>query len=267
MAGAVQMRSNETVGLEQHLRERQQRKDLLVMTHVVCGYPSFEDNLRELEVMAEFGVDVVELQFPFSEPSADGPLFVRANEIALQNGVRPDDCFDFMAKVAGRFPFKVLMMGYYNTAFKMGAETFLARLQAAGGCGYILSDLPVEEAAELHRLSDQRGLSPIVLMTPTSTGERLEKLAGAARGFVYGVARKGVTGEHTEMTDELDSFIRRCRRHTSLPLGIGFGVSQKGDIDYLRGRADIAIIGTAALQAWENGRETALRDFFKNLGI
>lgn len=254
-------------GLEQYLRERRQNKDLLIMTHVVCGYPSFEDNWTELEIMAEFGVDIVELQFPFSEPSADGPLFVRANELALKAGVTPADCFAFMEKVTKHFPFKVLMMGYYNTAFKMGIDAFLQRLAAAGGCGYILPDLPVDEAIELHRLSEQYDLAPVVLMTPTSTERNLAKLGGAARGMVYAVARKGVTGTKTDMSDELNQFLARCREHTNLPIGVGFGVSSKDDIDFLRGRADMAIIGTAALRAWEEGGEERLRGFFSQLGI
>ncbi|MCK9469721.1 MAG: tryptophan synthase subunit alpha [Porticoccaceae bacterium] len=255
------------MGLEDYLRERKAHKDLLVMTHVVCGYPSFEDNWAELEVMAEFGVDIVELQFPFSEPSADGPMFVRANELALKRGVTPADCFAFMKKVADHFPFKVLMMGYYNTAFKMGAETFLTRLREAGGCGYILPDLPVDEARELHSLSAQYGLDPVLLMTPTSTDRSLEKLGAAARGMIYAVARKGVTGSKTDMGDDLDQFLARCRRHTNLPIGVGFGVSTRQDIDFLRGRADMVIIGTAALRAWEEGGVEGLRSFFRDLGI
>lgn len=253
--------------LEHYLRQRQQGKDLLVMTHVVCGYPSFEDNWKELEIMAEFGVDIVELQFPFSEPSADGPLFVRANELALKAGVTPADCFAFMKKVTDHFPFKVLMMGYYNTAFKMGAETFLQRLKDAGGCGYILPDLPVDEAVELHALSENYGLAPVLLMTPTSTDRSLQKLGHAARGMIYAVARKGVTGTKTDMSEELDLFLNRCRKVTPLPIGVGFGVSSKADIDFLRGRADMAIIGTAALRAWEDGAAAGLREFFAGLGI
>lgn len=253
--------------LETYLRERQQSKNLLVMTHVVCGYPSFEDNWKELEVMAEFGVDLVELQFPFSEPSADGPLFVKANELALEAGVKPADCFAFMEKAAKHFPFKVLMMGYYNTAFKMGAKTFLEKLQSAGGVGYILPDLPVEESEELYSLSDEMDLAPVVLMTPTSTDKRLKRLGQAARGMIYAVARKGVTGTKTEMSNELNDFLDRCRQVTSLPIGVGFGVSSREDIDFLRGKADMAIIGTAALKAWEKGGKTELRSFFESLGI
>ncbi|OUS10069.1 tryptophan synthase subunit alpha [Gammaproteobacteria bacterium 53_120_T64] len=251
--------------LEQYLRERLQHKDLLLMTHVVCGYPSFEDNWRELEIMAEFGVDMVELQFPFSEPSADGPLFVKANQQAVADGVRPADCFEFMRKVTEHFSFKVLMMGYYNTAFKMGHESFIKKLSAAGGCGYILPDLPVEEAGELHALSKPEELAPIVLMTPTNTDVRLKVLGAAAEGFIYAVARKGVTGGHTEMGDDLKAFIAHCRQHTQLPIAVGFGVSQKSDLDFLRGKADIAIIGTAALKAWEDGGEDSLQAFFSGL--
>lgn len=251
--------------LEQYLRERLQQKDLLLMTHVVCGYPSFEDNWRELEIMAEFGVDMVELQFPFSEPSADGPLFVKANQEAVSSGVRPADCFEFMRKVSDHFPFKVLMMGYYNTAFKMGHESFIKQLSAAGGCGYILPDLPVEEAGELHQLSQAKELAPIALMTPTNTDARLKILGAAAEGFIYAVARKGVTGGQTEMGDDLKAFIGHCRQHSDLPIAVGFGVSQKADLDFLRGKADIAIIGTAALKAWEDGGEDSFRAFFSGL--
>jgi tryptophan synthase alpha chain len=105
------------VGLQTYIDQRKKDKDILVMAHVVCGYPSFEANMQALEIMADAGVDLVELQFPFSEPSADGPLFVKANEQSLKSGTTVDQCFEFMQQASERFPFKILMMGYYNTAF------------------------------------------------------------------------------------------------------------------------------------------------------
>ena len=253
------------MGLQSFIAERKKDKDLLVMAHVVCGYPSFEDNLKELEVMAEAGVDVVELQFPFSEPSADGPLFVHANEQSLKSGTTVDQCFELMAEVSARFPFKVLMMGYYNTAFKMGEDVFIERLKAAGGVGFILPDLPIEEAGNLHRLADQAGIEPVILMTPTSSDKRLAQLGTASRGMVYAVARKGVTGSKTNMGDDVVALIERCRQHTDVPIGVGFGISSKEDMDFLRGHADLAIIGTAALKAWEQSGTEGLREFFKLL--
>ena len=101
-------------------------------------------------------------QFPFSEPSADGPLFVHANEESLKSGTTVEQCFELMAEVV-RFPFKVLMMGYYNTAFKMGEELFIQRLKAAGGVGFILPDLPIEEAGSIHALAEEAGIEPIIL--------------------------------------------------------------------------------------------------------
>jgi len=253
--------------LSEHLAARRREKKLLVMTHVVCGYPSFEDNWRELEIMAEFGVDLVELQFPFSEPSADGPLFVKANQESLASGTTVEQCFEFMARASAHFPFRVLMMGYYNTAFKMGHEAFVRRLAEAGAVGFILPDLPVEEAGELHALAAAADLAPIVLMTPTNTDARLAELAQSARGFVYAVARKGVTGGTTTMSDEVAEFLGRCRAVTALPLALGFGVATREDIAFIAGHADIAIIGTAALRAWEADGARGLRGFLAGIGI
>jgi tryptophan synthase alpha chain len=253
------------MGLESFLAERKKDKDLLVMAHVVCGYPSFEDNMLELEIMAEAGVDLVELQFPFSEPSADGPLFVHANEQSLKAGTTVEQCFEFMQQASERFPFKLLMMGYYNTVFKMGEETFVKRVKDAGGVGYILPDLPVEESANLHRLSEEAGIEPIILMTPTSTDKRLAQLGAVSRGLVYVVARKGVTGSKTNMGDDVLALIERCRQHTNVPIGVGFGISGKQDMDFLRGSADMAIVGTAALKTWEESGADGLRKFFAEL--
>ena len=256
--------------LNQYIAERKQalagtERKALIMTHVICGYPSFAENWKALQVMQEFGVDLVELQFPFSEPSADGPLFVKANQQAIDNGVHVQDCFDFMRKVTQEFSFKVVMMGYYNTVFKTGHRAFMHRLKDAGGTAFILPDLPIEEASELHDIAKRLDIVPIVLMTPTNSDERLRQLARAADGFIYTVARKGVTGSSTEMNAEVADFIARCRQHTDLPLAVGFGVSTKADIDFIGEHADIAVIGTAALKAWESDGETGLRQFFEQL--
>lgn len=235
------------------------------MTHVVCGYPSFDDNWQALKIMAEAGVELVELQFPFSEPSADGPLFVNANQEAIKNGVSVNDCFQFMQRVSATFPFKVVMMGYFNTVFKTGTREFMQRLKAAGGSGFILPDLPIEEASALHEMAAELNLDPIILMTPTNSDSRLAELAAAARGFIYCVARKGVTGSQTQMNDDVATFIKRCRQFTDLPLAIGFGVSQKSDLEFIAEQGDIAVIGTAALKVWERGHEVALTTFFTQL--
>jgi tryptophan synthase alpha chain len=170
-----------------------------------------------------------------------------------------------MKLVSERFPFKVLMMGYYNTVFKMGEDVFVQRLKDAGGVGYILPDLPVEESANLHQLSADVGVEPIILMTPTSSDKRLAQLGAASRGMVYVVARKGVTGSKTNMGDDVVALIDRCRQHTDVPMGVGFGITSKADMDFLRGTADLAIVGTAALKTWEESGAEGLRRFFAEL--
>jgi tryptophan synthase alpha chain len=250
---------------QKQLSRSQEDKAAMIMTHVVCGYPSFEDNWKELEIMAEFGVDLVELQFPFSEPSADGPLFVNANQEAIRSGVHVADCFEFMRQVSAKFPFKVIMMGYYNTVFKTGHRVFLEQLKASGGVGFILPDLPIEEATEFYALASELDLTPVILMTPTNSDQRLKQLAAAASGFIYTVARKGVTGSSTNMNEDVAKFIVRCRQYTDLPLAVGFGVSSNEDIEFIGQHADIAVIGTAALKAWEKNREEGLRSFFQRL--
>jgi len=254
------------MALNSYLSERDSSDNKpMVMTHVVCGYPSFEENWQALEIMQAAGVDLVELQFPFSEPSADGPLFVKANQAAIDSGVHVDDCFAFMKKVTNEFSFQVVMMGYYNTVFKTGHREFLQRLKDAGGEAFILPDLPVEEAGELHTIAKELDLSPIILMTPTSSDNRLAELAACADGFIYAVARKGVTGSSTEMSKPVADFIQRCRKHTDLPIAVGFGVSNKSDIEFIGMHADIAVIGTAALKAWEADGKKGLKSFLQKL--
>ena len=250
---------------EQKAKLSKKQRPAMIMTHVVCGYPSFEANWEALKIMDSFGVDLVELQFPFSEPSADGPLFVKANQEAISNGVHVEDCFNFMAKVTAEFSFKVVMMGYYNTVFKTGHQAFLQRLKDAGAYGFILPDLPIEEAGELHSIAKQLELAPVVLMTPTNTDARLAELAKSADGFIYTVARKGVTGSDTNMNTEVSEFIERCRKFTKLPLAVGFGVSNADDVAFIGQHADIAVIGTAALKAWEQQGAEGLTAFFTQL--
>ena len=255
------------MGIKTFIEQKLEYKDILVMGHVVCGYPSFDDNISALEIMEDCGVDLVELQFPFSEPSADGPLFVKANEMSIKSGTTVDKCFDFMSKVSSQFSFKVLMMGYFNTVFQMGEREFLKRLKFSGGDGYIIPDLPIEEAGNLHSMSKEFDLDPIILMTQTTSEERLKKLGRSSSGMVYAVARKGVTGSKTIMDDSIESLINRCRKYTDVPLGVGFGISNRADLDFLRGKADVAIIGTAALKAWEDSKQAGYRQFFESLQL
>jgi tryptophan synthase alpha chain len=239
--------------LEAYIRQRLQQKILLLMTHTIVGYPSLDANMAMLEAMQRVGVDLVELQLPFSEPIADGPVFVRANQRALDTGMNWERYFHFMQRVTSAFDFKVVMIGYYNSILQMGHDTFCACLAEHGGSGFIVADLPPEEGHDLYQHAEALHLAPIPLMTPTNSLARLQQIAQYARGFVYCVARRGVTGRKTDIDLSLEAFIGRCRQATSLPLALGFGLRTGADLRRIQGLVDIGTVGTALLVAWEQG--------------
>ena len=251
--------------LTKFIEKRKEKKPLLLMTHIICGYPNFENNLRELEIMENCGVDIVEIQFPFSEPIADGPLFSLANRQAIQQKTTTQQCLDFLDSIKGKFSFKILMMGYYNTVFCYGLEKFTTELKKLGVEGLIIADLNIDEGKKLYQLCNKNNLSLIQIMTPTNTPQRLNKIAKYSQGFIYVVARQGVTGYKTTLGEQTISFISQCRKETSLPLAVGFGISSKKDLDFLKDHADIAIIGSAILRTWEKEGAQGLTQFLQNL--
>ena len=259
------MTAPKAAGLEAHVRGRLERRRILLMAHAVVGYPSLDENWRMLEAMEAAGVDLVELQLPFSEPIADGPIFVKANQAAADAHLAWGDYFDFLGRAAGSFSFPLLFMGYYNSIFRMGEETFCERLAAAGGRGCIVVDLPPEEAGGLHAKARGLGVDPVLLMTPTNSPRRLEEIARQASGFVYCVARKGVTGARTDFTRGVEAFLARCRSSTGLPLALGFGIKTPDDVRAVRGLADIAVVGTACLESWERDGPAGYTRFLADL--
>ncbi len=251
--------------LEPYIRSKLKEKDILLMTHAVIGYPSLEDNWAMLECMAEANVDLVELQLPFSEPIADGPAFIKANQGALEHNIHWYDYFDFFKKASDAFDFPLLFMGYYNSVFTMGEEKFCERLKTAGGSGYIIADLPMESGFELDMAGQQHDLDHIQIMTPVNSDDRMQQIADHASGFLYCVARKGVTGKATSFDDSISEYIQRCRKATDLPLAMGFGIKTTEQVNALKGKADIAIIGTACLEVWEQQGKENYKEFLKSL--
>lgn len=251
--------------LENYIRERLKSRKLLLMTHAVVGHPSLDENWEMLSSMQKAGIDLVELQLPFSEPIADGPAFIRANQSALDNGIRWKQYFDFMTSAAKEFDLPLLFMGYYNTVYTMGHKVFCDRLKQAGASGFITADLPVEHSADLDACAGPDGLDHIQIVTPLNSEKRLQQIAQAASGFLYCVARKGVTGKETDFNEELAAYIQRCRKVTDLPLAVGFGIKTADQLKLLRGKADIAIIGTGCLEVWEQQGSAAFTTYLQRL--
>jgi tryptophan synthase, alpha subunit len=248
-----------------YLKKRLAEKDILLMTHIVLGYPSWETCLQVIEAMVESGVDLMELQIPFSEPMADGPVILKANQKALENGVTVRGCLDFAQEVTKRFDIPFFIMSYYNILFKYGVERFAVTLAERNLMGTIVPDLPPEEGQEYLQLMKQHGLSPILFFSPTTPDSRLKYIASLAQGFIYCLSRKGVTGADTRFSSELAGYLARCRQATSLPLAVGFGVKEKTDIDFLKGNADIAVIGSQTIRIVEDQGSEAVGAFIRSL--
>lgn len=251
--------------LQAYIQQRLNDRRILLMTHVIVGYPSLEANRRMLEIMAAADTDLVELQLPFSEPVADGPAFAQANQLALQAGMTVDAYFDFFERSAADFDFPHLMMGYYNSVYRMGHEAFCRRLSGVGGKGFILPDLPFEEYGDLFDHSAVFGLDPVMMMAPTNTPERLAAIGGHARGLVYCVARKGVTGRKTDLEAGVAALAKDFRQYTDRPLGLGFGLRRGEDIRRLHGLVEVAIVGSALLECWQSAGEQGYAELIAEL--
>ncbi|MBF0454164.1 MAG: tryptophan synthase subunit alpha [Magnetococcales bacterium] len=245
-----------------------QEKPILLMSHLVLGYPSLEENRQVIAQMVAGGVDLMELQIPFSEPIADGPMIARANQVALDGGFKVREGLAFIAEMVQEHPIPFLIMTYYNILVAYGVEDFIREAARMGVKGLIIPDLPPQEAGQAMDWCREHGggeLDWIQLMTPTSSDARLAEIGHNASGFVYCVARKGVTGNQTDFGKELATFIKRCRAATTLPLAVGFGVKSREDVAQLTGLADIAVIGTAAIHIHEAQGAEAVGQFFSTL--
>ena len=251
--------------LETLLREKMAEKEILLMTHIVLGYPSLEDSFEIIKAMVEAGVDIMELQIPFSEPIADGPVILHANQKSLKKGTTVKQCLDFGRRVAGEFDIPFLFMTYYNILFKYGVDRFVQAMGDNGLQGSIVPDLPPEEGQDYLVAMEKRNLSPIFIYSPTTPPERMRYLSSFGKGFIYCVARKGVTGQETAFSEQLGSYLEQCRDATDLPLALGFGVKDGDDVEFLRGKVDIAVIGSQTIRLIDEKGVESVGPFIRSL--
>ncbi len=259
------MNLSESSELESYIRERRKEKEILLMTHIVMGYPSFEASYDIVKQMVESGVDLMELQIPFSEPMADGPVILKANQIALERGSTVQKCLDFAKKVANDFNIPFLFMSYANIPFKYGMDRFAKQMADLGLQGAIVPDLPPEEAKDYLAAMDAHNQAPIYIFSPETSDERMEMIDSVSKGFIYCLARKGVTGKDTDFSLDIADYLNRCRQATDLPLAVGFGVKDKADIDFLKGKADIAVVGSQTIREGEEKGVDAIAPFIRSL--
>jgi tryptophan synthase alpha chain len=215
---------------------------------VTAGYPSLDATLEMLRAFAREGALAAEVGIPFSDPIADGPDIQRASEWALRAGVTTVAVLDMLARFRAESALPVVVMTYANPVLRAGVETFAARAVAAGVDGVIVSDLPPDEAPEWWAAFERAGLETIVLVAPTTDDDRLPGLLERCRGFVYCLARTGVTGQGAGWSGSLPERVAALRRATSLPVAVGFGISGGEDARRLRGVADAVVVGAAFMR-------------------
>ena len=217
--------------------------------YIMAGFPSMEVTERLIPALVDAGADGLEIGIPFSDPLADGATVQAAGFHALQQGVTLADCVDLVARLRPRLPdTPMLLMGYYNPVLNMGIERFCRNAEEATVDGLIIPDLPAEEAGPLNETARNCGIDLIQLLAPTSTDERIRKVCDVASGFIYCVSVTGVTGARSTMSAQAPLLVERVRRHTRLPLAIGFGVSRREHYLDVGKVADAAIVGSALVR-------------------
>jgi tryptophan synthase alpha chain len=216
----------------------------LLMPYAVGGYPDSQSCLEILRAYLKNGADLIEIGIPFSDPLADGPVIQGASVVALRNGIRPAGVLELAGQAAADGA-RIVLLSYLNTILAFGPPRFFDRCRESGVLGVVVPDVPVEEAGELQATARERGVDVILLAAPTSTDARLARIAAAASGFIYCVSTTGVTGAREALRTDLPDFVARIRRHTDLPLAVGFGVSTAEQADEVAGYADGVIIGSA----------------------
>jgi tryptophan synthase alpha chain len=212
-----------------------------------AGFPTVPGSVAAMRAMVEAGVDIVEVEFPYSDPIMDGPVIQRASEIALAGGVRSGDVVRTIEAVA-QAGTPVVLMTYWNPIERYGVDRFARDLAAAGGAGLITPDLIPDEADEWLAASDAHGLDRVFLVAPSSTDERIAMTVAACRGFVYATSVMGVTGAREQTSSAAPALVARVRRATDLPVGVGLGVRDGAQAAAVAGYADGVIVGSALVR-------------------
>jgi len=232
-----------------------------LIPYVTAGDPSLAATLPIMQKLVAAGADVVELGVPFSDPMADGPVIQRASERALAQGVGLRDVLATVAafrKTDATTP--VVLMGYANPVEAMGTTRFADQAREAGVDGVLVVDYPPEEAGEFAALLGARGLAPIFLVSPTTPDARIEAIAKIARGYVYYVSLKGVTGAGHLDTADVARRLAGIRRHVRIPVGVGFGIRDAETARAVAAEADAVVIGSRIIQEIESGPTDAAAD-------
>ena len=242
-----------------------------LIAYVTCGDPDLPTTRDIVLAAIQAGADVIELGVPFSDPVADGPVIQRASQRALLGGTTLADVLKLAAEIREHAQSTgLIIFSYLNPILRMGFEKFCKVARLAGVDGVLVTDLPVEEAGVYVREMAKHELATVFLAAPTSTDERLQRIAQACNGFVYAVSRTGVTGARQQLAGDAQKLVRRLRKYTRLPIAVGFGISTAEQFAEVGRFADAAVVGSAIVETIERhpGTEAkSVAEFIESLVV
>lgn len=241
--------------IENKFKEVLGRRGKAFIPYVMAGHPNLQRTKELVAILEECGADIIELGVPFSDPLADGPTIQKAAQLALSQGVTLRKVIEFVGMLRKSTQIPIVLMTYYNLIFRYGEEMFVRDASAAGVDGIIVPDLPPDEAGSMLSFSRHKGFDVIFLLAPTSTGERIKKVAKASQGFIYYVSMTGITGSKLSVDASIGSHIADIRQISRKPVAVGFGISTPEEAEGIAKIADGVIIGSAIVKRVEDADE------------
>lgn len=252
--------------IEKKFVELKQADEAALIPFITAGDPDLQTTLKIMRALEAGGADCIELGIPFSDPTADGPTIQRASERALKKHINLRQILQMLGQFRSDSDLPVILFGYFNPFFRFGLQSFCRQSARAGADGVLCVDLPPEESEELKRWTDAEEMNLIFLLSPTSGEDRVKLVTQKGRGFIYYVSVTGVTGARQSFDDQLRSQVAEVRRVTSVPVGVGFGISTPRQAAWIVEFADAVVIGSALVATIEHAdgslaKAKAARDF------
>ncbi|MFP3206682.1 MAG: tryptophan synthase subunit alpha [Hydrogenobaculum sp.] len=245
-----------------------QKNKIALLSYMVAGYPDLETSYKAFDILLEQGSDMIEIGFPFSDPVADGPTIQEAHTVALQNGITHKDIFNLSKSLKTKHKDKpFLLMTYFNPIFKIGLDRFFDEAKESGIDGFIIPDLPAEEAQGVKDALEQRSLSLVMLLAPTSfKNNRVKSICEMSSDFVYMVSVTGITGARDKLPIEsIKEYTINYRKHCHKPIVLGFGISSKEHIDSLKSYVDGVVVGSHFVKSLKQRGLEGLKEEAKKL--
>jgi len=241
--------------IENKFKTLKEKGEKALVAYLTAGYPSLEATREIVAALEKAGADILELGVPFSDPTADGPVIQAASQKALKGGTTLERVMDLVSEVRKTSEIPIVLFGYYNPIFAYGNERFAEKASVAGIDGILVVDLPFEEARELRRFTDPKGIDFISLVAPTTGEERIRNIASDGAGFLYFVSVTGVTGTLKPVAEDIGRGVGRIRKFSSLPTVIGFGIATPAQAAEIAPLGDGVVVGSALIKEIEEGQK------------